>query len=316
MPRLSSLSQGWLTPRLVGPGPRYALLAASAFILGVACSNNNPNQQLMPPVDLGMTSTMPAYYSDENTTIYESQLPVQLPVRKPDATDLKGLGGAPMDTGYPRSPYLTVDDESIEVHYTLSNLDNQSHSVWLCIDPWNEFVRWDPGVTVVNDEDTEPNWGYDLVFIVPAMSRVTGTITPDDMHEIAIKLASVENMLASPQAKAAVLPDAGADAADDPNADDNDSYSSFDPTTIANNIFNPQNRSNGGDPLYTPWIPPIVAGVTGFDLGVRTYETANVALEITVNVQDLQGDRFVAASNLSAQLGVPPTLLKPPGSKD
>jgi hypothetical protein len=317
MMRLSSLSFGWLAPRVVGAGPRYTLLASAAFILGVACSNGSSSTQQLPPVDLGMTSNMAAYYSDENTTIYEAQLPVQLPVRKPTATDLSGLGAKPANTGYPRAPYLTVGDESLEVSYTITNIDSQSHSVWLCFDPWNEFVRWDPGVTVVSDEDTEPNWGYDLVFIVPSMSRVTGDLTQDDMHEMAIKLASVENLLASPQAMAYAASMADAGGFDDA-GDENDNTTAYatDPTTVANNIFNPQNRSNGGDPLYTPWIPSVVAGLTGFDLGLRTYEQANVAVEILVNVDDLSGDRFVVVSNTSDQLGPPTTTLKPPGALD
>src|SRR5262249_29646570 len=151
-------------------------------------------------------------------------------------------------------------DERLEVHYTLSNVDSVQHTVWLLIDPWNEFVRWNPGVTVVSDEETVPNFGYDLAFIVPAMSRVQGTFTPDDMQEIAIKLDSVENLLASPQAQMAYQ-DAGAGSMN--------GYGSFDATGFANHIFNPQNRSNSGDPLYTPWIPSVIAGVTGFDLGLR-----------------------------------------------
>ena len=100
--------------------------------------------------------------------------------------------------------------------------------------------------------------------------------------------------------------------------DENDNTTAYatDPTTVANNIFNPQNRSNGGDPLYTPWIPSVVAGLTGFDLGLRTYEQANVAVEILVNVDDLSGDRFVVVSNTSDQLGPPTTTLKPPGALD
>jgi hypothetical protein len=150
------------------------------------------------------------------------------------------------------------------------------------------------------------------------MSRVDGTLTPDDMHEIAIKLASVENLLASPQAMAADA-DAGAGgdgsaAPDDPNAASMAS-NAFDATGIANNIMNPQNRSNGGDPNYTPWIPPVVAGLTGFDLGLRTYEAANVAIEITIDVQDLNGNRFVPVDSTQAQIGVPPVTLSPAAAR-
>jgi hypothetical protein len=298
MPRNSLTFRGGRAPRVVVFCPLLVVALAAG------CSDNTTNQ-VTSPIELGMTNKMAAYYSDQQLTLYEAQLPVQLPVRKPTSSELSALAKPVAGTPYPRAPFITADDESVEIHYTLSNIDSQDHVVWLLIDPWNEFVRWNPGVTIVSDEETTPNWGYDLPFVVPAMSRVEGTITPDDTHEIAIKLASVENLLASPQAKAAAMSDGGTSM-----------YSGgFDPVSYANNIMNPQNRSNGGDPLYTPWIPTEIAGLTGFDLGIRTTEPANVAVEITMQIQDLQGNRFVAGDSTDAQLGKPPMTLAPPGAK-
>jgi hypothetical protein len=276
-------------------------LAAAAVGLGVACQSNS-SDQVTQPIDLGMTSTLTAYYSDQNATLYMVQTPVQFPVKKPSSAQQSALGGAPAGTPYPNAPWLTADAERVEVRYTVSNLDSQDHNVWLLIDPWNEFVRWVPGVSVVSDEETVPNYGYDLYFPVPAMSRIQGTYTSDDMHEIAIKLASTMNALGSPQAQAAAAADAG-------------TMNTFNATGIANNIFNPQNRSNGGDPVYTPWIPPIIAGLTGFDLGLRTTEQANIEVEIVVDIQDVNGNRFVAADSTDPQLGPPPATLSPPGAK-
>lgn len=298
-----------------GIAPLLSLGALASTCLVVACSNgSNPGDQITPPVDLGMTAKMAAYYSDQNLTIYEAQTPVALPVRKPSAADPMALGPAPKGTPYAHAPFLTAADESVVVHYTLTNVDTQQHAVWLLIDPWNEFVRWNPGVTVVSDEETSPNWGYDLAFLLPGQSRVDGTLTSDDIQEIATKLASVQNMLASPQAVAADATDAGIDAAGDPNAT-SPTYMGFDPAGTANHIFNPQNRSNAGDPLYTPWIPPVIAGLTGFDLGLRCYEGANVAVEITMEIKDVNGDRFVASGSSDPQLGMPATTLTVPGAK-
>ena len=320
MLRNTPASAGQLPPTRVGSRPRFVPFAIAAILAAAACSQSS-NTQTTAPLDLGMTSTMTPYYMDENITIYESETPVPLPVKKPSASDLSSLGPTPAGTPYPHAPYLLASDESLEVHYTISNLDTAQHAVWLCIDPWNEFVRWDPGVTVVDDEDTQPNYGYDLVFLVPGLSRVDGTITSDDMQEIAIKLASVENLLASPQAvmgdggmltEGGLTADGGA-APDDPNADDNEN--GYDATGIANNIMNPQNRSNGGDPIYTPWIPPVIAGLTGFDLGLRTFEQANVAVEITIDITDVNGNRFVPNDSTQAQLGLPPTTLSPAGAR-
>jgi hypothetical protein len=291
---------------------------AVAVVLAAAACSQSSNSQTTAPLDLGMTSTMVAYYSDQELTIYESQVPVPLPVKAPSASDIASLGPTPAGTPYPHAPYLTVNDESLEVHYTISNLDSADHTVWMLIDPWNEFVRWNPGISIVSDEETVPNYGYDVPFLVPAMSRIDGTLTSDDMHEIAIKLASVENLLASPQAMAAAADggagDDGGPAPDDPNASSM-AMNAFDATGIANNIMNPQNRSNGNDPIYTPWIPPVIAGLTGFDLGLRTYETANVAIEITIDVQDTNGNRFVPVDSTQTQIGMPPVTLSPAAAR-
>jgi hypothetical protein len=249
---------------------------------------------------VGLTSTAAPYYDDGNLTLYEAQLPVELPVRQPTSAEIKALGAAPAGTPYPRAPFLLASDESVEIQYVIANADSQPQTVWLLIDPWNEFVRYRPGVTVVDDDETVPNLGYDLGFYVAANSKVQGTITPDDLQEIAIKLASTENVLASPIATQAT--DAAAD-------------NSLTATQLANHIFDAQNRSNDGDPVYTPWIPPVIAGITGFDLGIRTSSPADVAVQIVMDVQDLNGNRFVTQGSSTKTIGIPKTVLSPPAAR-
>jgi hypothetical protein len=302
MTRKNTASARLVPPTREGARPRYGLLAASTAALVVACQPGSADQ-VTPPVDLGMTATTPPLFSGNESSLYEVQLPVALPVKKPSPEQVQSLGPTPANTPYTNAPWLLASDESVEIHYTISNVDAQDHTVWLLIDPWNEFVRWRPGLAVVSDEQTTPNYGYDLPFVVPAQGRIEGTITTDDMHEIAIKLASVMNVIASPQAQAALNPPAGQPP-------------TFNTTGIVNNIFNPLNRSNGDDPLFTPWIPPVIAGITGFDLGLRYSgnTAANIAVEITIDVQDMNGNRFVAADSTDPQLGQPPTTLSPPGA--
>jgi hypothetical protein len=277
--------------------------------MGVACSSGSADQ-VTGPLDLGMTSKMDPYYSDGNLTLYESQKPVALPVRKPSDSELKALGPAPKGTPYPRAPFLTADDESVEVHFTITNVDSTSHAVWLLVDPWNEFVRWRPGVTIVNDDETVPNLGYDQAFAVPANSRIEGTLTADDLHEIATKLSAVEKVLSYPMTMGGQVPEYPSGMAQ--------GASTVDATTLCDNIFDYQNRSNSVPPdtLYTPWIPPVVAGITGFDLGLRTYgDAANVAVEVTIDVVDLGGNHFVAQDDTSTpKLGPPPKTLSPPSA--
>jgi hypothetical protein len=299
---LSTPSKGGNGPRLRGRAPLLAIAFAAA------CSNGS-GDQVTRPVAVGMTSKMAPYYADGQITLYQAQTPVTLPVRKPTSADRAALGPAPKGTPYPHAPFLRVQDESVEVHFVLSNIDNVSHSVWLLVDPWNEFVRWKPGVTVVSDEETIPNNGYDKEYILGPMSRVEGTITSDDMQEIATKLAAVETFLASPQG----MQTGGAMM-------DN----SLDPTQVCNNIFDYQNRSNSTPPdlLYTPWIPPVVAGLTGFDLGIRMEAdqgdsggAGNIAVEITMDVQDLNGDRFVPQDTTDPEMGMPAKTLSPPSAR-
>jgi hypothetical protein len=297
MSRMSKKIATARSPKREGRCPRLTGLVALSVVF--ACSNGGVDQ-VTSPVAVGMTDHVAPYYDDGQLKLYEVQKAVPLPVRRPTGAEIQGP--APKGTPYSHAPYLLVSDESVEVHYVISNVDSGQHNVWVLIDPWNEFVRWRPGVTVVNDEETIPNFGFDLAFVVPGKSRVEGTLTPDDLKEIAIKLAAVQNLLASPQAKQS-------QGMTTPNA--------FDATAVANNIFNPQNRSNSVPPdlLYKPWIPPVIAGITGFDLGLRTLEAANVAVEITIDVQDLNGQRFVAADSTDPQLGPPPRALSPPGAR-
>jgi hypothetical protein len=298
MPGISRAGCGLLAPQGGVGRPRF-FVAAVAMLAAAGCSKG-AGDQMTSPFPLGMTDTTPPYYSDGQLTLYQVMAPVPLPVRAMTGADTRTLGAAPAGTPYPRGVFLRAEYEGVEIHYTLSNVDKSSHDLWLLIDPWNEFVQWRPGVTVVNDEITVPNYGYDLEFVVPARDRIEGTITFDDTHEIAIKLAAAEQLLAGAMQGQATTGGA-----------------MFDATAVANNIFNPANRSNSvpSDPLYTPWIPPVIAGLTGFDLGLRTSEPANVAVEITIEVQDLHGDRFVIADSGASTMGPPPQVLSPPGAR-
>jgi hypothetical protein len=294
-----------------------ALGLASLVALTPACSNGGSADQVDGPVDVGMTSAVEPSYSDGNITLFDVYTSVELPIKKPTEAQLQSLGAAPKGTGYPRQPYLLAGDEGIQVNFVITNLESTTENVWLLVDPWNEFVRWKPGVTVVSDEETDPNYGYDTEYSIPPNSRVEGTLLTDDMQEIATKLASVENYLASSTAMMAESADGG----------DN----SLDPTEVCNNIFNPQNRSNSGDPVYSPWIPPVIAGLTGFDIGLRVENEADsddstpgpdggtgapsLALEITVDIQDLSGSYFVTLGSSTATIGMPPTTLSPPAAR-
>jgi hypothetical protein len=291
------------SPRRRVAGLAVLLSLTVVPMVAVTACEGGSDDQITGPLVLGMTSSMAAYYSDENTTIYQAQKPVPLPVRKPTSSEVSNP--ATKGTPYSHAPYLLASDESVEVHYVITNVDTSMHSVWLLVDPWNEFVRWRPGITVVDDDVTVPNNGYNLAFSIGPQSRVEGTITSDDFLEIATKLASTENLLASSFAMSMAASDGG-----------DSSYTGPSVNELCNNIFDSLNRSNSGDLLYMPWIPPVIAGVTGFDLGIRTYEHANVAVEISIDIVDDNGNRFVQSDDTTTPLiGIPRTVLSPPEAR-
>ncbi len=89
--------------------------------------------------------------------------------------------------------------------------------------------------------------------------------------------------------------------------------SAFAGPALYNRAFNMQNRSSQPDPLLSPYIPSVVAGIVGFDLGLRTYEPAKVAVEVVLDVEDLNGNRVLAAGDdTTRRVGRPGTVLSPP----
>ena len=273
--------------------PRFRYLAALAplSLLGAilaGCSQGSADVE--PPVVLGMTPSIPPYYSDDEITLYEVQAKVPLPIMKPTAQQESALGKGV--TPFPHAPYLLASDITVELHYTISNLDVTDQTIELLIDPWNEFGRWSPGVTIVDEDDTQPNLsGYDNYFLVPAKSRIEGTLTSDDIINLETNFATVESVLMAPPANLSV-----------------------DLTTFCNHVFDIQNRSNDGDPLTTPYIPSVIPGLTGFDLGLRTEAPTTIAIELTMDITDNNGNRVLPDDSTTAPIGRPGNVFAPPGS--
>ncbi len=278
-------------PSAAGRFPRRLVgLAVAASVC--ACANSDDNQTTSPSV-VGMTDKVAPIYSDGQTTIYQVETPVKLPFRRPTDVEGQALGQAP---GLPREPFLKASDARVEVRFTLSNLDDQAHIVELLLDPWNEFVRYRPGIQIVSDEQTTPDFsGWDKPFVLLPKSRVQGTITSDDVTEMAIDLATVMGITKSPPT--------------DPNANLNGLF---------NHVFNLQNRSNAPDPLIAPYLPKVVPGLTGFDLGLRVMNAqgamgaGNIAVEVIVDVTDLNGSRVNAPGVTDNATGIPGDILRPP----
>ena len=268
------------------PWRRRVAAAATIAALLSACAGSKDNQ-VLDPVVLAMNDQVAPTFDDGQTQIFQVSTPVVLPVRQPIASELSELGA---QDPYPRAPFQLSGDTRITVKYIVSNLDNAPHTIEVLVDPWNEFVHFVPGI-VVSDEGAEPNLsGIDKYFVLPALARVEGVFTPDDMKELATDLATCQAIANAPPAEDSEI-QAGA---------------------LMNRAFNTQNRSFTGDPVLNKYFPKVVAGLTGFDLGIRSPAPANVSVELVIDITDVYGNRVIPYGEPGTPIGDPGTVLTPP----
>jgi hypothetical protein len=262
----SSLSWG-IAPLLVG------VLAPS-----LGCSSK-AEKQTYDPVPLGMVSTDAPFYDDGETTIYQVKRPVSLPIILPNDDEMKLLGQVAVSP-WARTPWITKNDVKVQVTWTVSNLDKEGHNIELLLDPWTEFARYVPGVNVGEEETIPDLSGIDLLTRIEGLQRKTGIFTFDDMDEAATDLATAQNILLNMPpmpADATASGDYGGGA-----------------NGMINHAFEIHNRSSDNDKLIKYLIPPTVAGLVGFDIGLRAFDKANVAIEIVVEIVDVPGNRVNA----------------------
>jgi hypothetical protein len=241
-----------------------ALLAASG---AVGCAAES-DKQTYDPVALGMTSDDPPFIDDGQSTIYEVKRAVSFPINVPSEADLAVLSA--VVPPYPRTPWITTKDVQVQVSWTISNLDKQAHNVEILLDPWNEFARYIPGISVGEEETVPDLSGIDLLMRVEGMSRKKGIFTFEDMDEVATDLATAENIIGA--STGAGTTDAGVNG-------------------LVNHTFEIHNRSSDNDRLIKAYIPTMIAGLVGFDIGLRTVEQGNMAIEIIVEITDHVGNR-------------------------
>lgn len=254
------------------------------------CACTDDDSRRLDPVSVAMIGdeSFAPIYDDNELTIYETKTSLMLPIVAPSAAQLERLGSDASDP-FERLPWVSRNDVSVQVTWTLSNLDAGSHNVWVMLDPWNEFGRYEPAVHVEDDTAVRDFSGIDMLFALPGLDddaepRIVGTLTFDDMDELAVDFATVFKILndAAP---------VDAEEEEDPRS------------TLINHAFNVRDRSHRS-PLLDPYRPSVVPGLVGFDFGLRTSEPANVALEIVVELRD-EGDRV-------ARRGESVPLLEPP----
>jgi hypothetical protein len=248
-----------------------------------------------------MTEATPPIYDDGQTKIFEVHTDVRLPFRR--FTDEERPKGDMKPYGRP--PFHVATNSRITLRFTLTNLDVKKHNVELLIDPWNEFVRYEPGVSVVREDQIQPNFsGIQRNFVLEPRSRLAGIVTPDDMVELATDLTTAMTLHDNPP----------------------DAMGQFGGAVLYNRAFNIQNRSSEPDVVLQPYEPTnkaTVAAVTGFTLGLRSEEAFRVAVEVITDIEDRsdKGDRVVIADSdgedvdkdpKKRQLSRPGDVLTPP----
>jgi hypothetical protein len=255
--------------------------------LSSGCGDQEKEESL-PVLQVGMTKDVEPIYDDGELEMYEVKKGISFPIIAPNDQARRVLNEE-HPSPYGRMPWVTIEDLAVQVSWTISNLDDEDHVVELLVDPWNEFGRYWPGLQLTDAENQEflPNFsGIDKRYIARgkgsgAESRVHGTYTFSDLEEVATDLATVMSIIADPP------------ASENPDEDRR--------VTYANHAFHWQNRSYE-DLLVSRWVPSLVAGLTGLDIGFRTYEPATIAIEVAVEVVDKTGKRIREEDDLETPL--------------
>lgn len=254
------------------------LLLGSCVALA-ACQGTSAERTL-PSVQLAMDRSLTPVYDDQELQLYEVRLGVQLPILAPSADERARLDGEPMSP-YGTAPWVTLEDVRLQLSWTLTNLDDQPHTVEVLVDPWNEFAKYFPGLQLIdaNEGAYLPNLsGIDRLYLLEPSSAGAGSrrhaiYTFDDLDEMARDFATAMNLIENPPP-----PLGGQDPDEDVTV------------TYVNHAFAFQNHSER-DLLVKGWIPPVVPGLTGFDIALRTFEPAKIAIEVVAEIVDLASDR-------------------------
>jgi hypothetical protein len=274
---------------------RAPLLLVALTVL--ACSEKE-TQRTLPSVQLAMDESLSPVYDDGETRIYEVRKPVQLPLLAP-APDVEAeLAGSSMPP-YPHAPWITTDDLRVQLSYTLTNLDEQEHTIEVLVDPWNEFASYYPGLLLVDAEEGEyqPNLsGINSRLLLAGRgegerSRIHGVYTFDVMEELARDFATVMNLIENGPTQIVGVSEEDAEG---------------ELIVAVNHAWaNPSTT----DVLNRSRIPAVIPALTGFDLGLRSQEPARVAIEVVVEIVDEGDEKLETDDNKGRLLPEPPEVI-------
>ena len=266
-----------------GNGRAVSMYAGRRFVHGVVlglvalgCADQEYYGGENKLVSLAMTDTTPPIAMADDTALFLVEERIELAIAEPDQEDLDRLAMQRGDIAdpfpYDRLPWVRRGHFEVQLDWALTNLDDMPHRVDVTVNGFNEFHEYLPGFVIEDDEIILDFSQWERSYVLEPNERRVGTVREEQLDEVAVDLATVVNGV-----------------------------------TNANAIVHPNNHSSSDD-RAAPFIPEVVPALTGVRVGVRSFEAANVVLELTVRTRD-EHDRIVRSSR-RWELPVP-TLFEP-----
>lgn len=237
------------SPRVVGGLPRRAFLHGALGVVSAYAVGCNSDPR--DPRTLG--PYVVALKTDTPASVTGPEASLFQVKRSVALPLLERPQNLPATPPYPRGVWYTPEELRVQASYVVTNLEARDVSIELLVDGWNEFIWYSPQVRIVDEEVVPDRSCVQRPMILPPKSRAEGRVSFDDFERMAIALAGITNKAENPGHL-------------------------LDPST-----------NLAESPLATKYIPSVISGITGFDVSLRATAAARVAVEVVVEVIDLDG---------------------------
>jgi len=214
-----------------------------------------------------LSDTTAPFISTNLADLYLVEDRLLFPLREPTQEQMQVLfaGASGLNLPFPRLPYAQRGDYRVEINFVVYNLDDAPHEMALVLNGINEFNEYDPGVIIDRNRIIPEFASWERFFVLEPYERVSGTVREEELDEVAVDLATIANYGAT------------IDPAVYPNT----------PPLNPNQVVYFANNS-ATDVRSIPYIPAVIPALTGVRMGIRTLEAANIVVEYTVRITDLE----------------------------
>ncbi|MFO0710121.1 MAG: hypothetical protein U0353_09800 [Sandaracinus sp.] len=179
------------------------------------------------------------------------------------------------------APWVSRGDYETEITFTVTNLDMENvRVVGVTLNGINPMFEYVPGFSVEQGNATPDFAQWERTYALEPGESRTITVREEEIDEIAVDLASATS---SPECE-----------------------------LLANQIVYFMNQS-GIDPRSTACVPPVIPGLVGFKLGLRSTaaEPPPVAIEASVEMRDVR-DRIASPGQPVWEPPMPTPFTPPP----